>query len=480
MIATYCSNLAQHSLKYKFMPKHSLRKSKAEFNIDENISGMVAFTGQQKCVYLHYSKNLLQQSSTEITLFDDSFRCNSQPTDVRSIWRTSVGVKRQSQPFSVDDEPSAHSAPSQFDLAQWPHRTQYRDTSASSRECNVADVLAVQAISGMRGGAQSKLMLCDDSNLWVVKFKNNPQHPLVLVNELIATRMAESIGLPVPTTGIIDVGEWLIENSPQLYMDNASRGGRERCSSGLQFGSKFVGGLMPRQVIDFLPEERLQTLRNFGQFIGMLAFDKWTCNRDGRQVVYQRTSKERDYRAVFVDQGFCFGTPEWKFVDAPLQGIHACKRVYSEVTGWSDFEPWLARIERFDPQILWSIASSVPQEWYGGNQVQLECLVATLLQRRERVTELVDQFRKSDAHPFPRWKIKLRTCGIAPMRAKRIKPAMRAAGFLPDLITEKPRITYADATKTKRKSDDAWQQSALMNQTLFLPAQLNQWLVANF
>ncbi len=32
---------------------------------------------------------------------------------------------------------------------------------------------------------------------------------------------------------------------------------QERCLRGLQFGSRFVGGLMPGQVVDYLPEEML-------------------------------------------------------------------------------------------------------------------------------------------------------------------------------------------------------------------------------
>ena len=65
-------------------------------------------------------------------------------------------------------------------------------------ECWQLAVLAVQAIRRMRGGAQSQLMLGADGKLWVVKFQNNPQHLRVLANELIATRLAEAVGLTVP------------------------------------------------------------------------------------------------------------------------------------------------------------------------------------------------------------------------------------------------------------------------------------------
>ena len=48
-------------------------------------------------------------------------------------------------------------------------------------------------------------MRCSDGHLYVVKFQNNPQHLRVLANELLATRLAERVGLPVPVTEIVQV-----------------------------------------------------------------------------------------------------------------------------------------------------------------------------------------------------------------------------------------------------------------------------------
>ena len=64
---------------------------------------------------------------------------------------------------------------------------------------------AVQAIRRMRGGAQSQLMLGADGALWVVKFRNNPQGERVLANELLATRIAEAVGLTVPKSDVVEV-----------------------------------------------------------------------------------------------------------------------------------------------------------------------------------------------------------------------------------------------------------------------------------
>ena len=80
-------------------------------------------------------------------------------------------------------------------------------------------VIAVQQIRRMRGGAQRSPDAGLGRPTYVVKFQNNPQHLRVLANELYATRLAEAVGLSVPATEVVEVSEWLIENTPELYME---------------------------------------------------------------------------------------------------------------------------------------------------------------------------------------------------------------------------------------------------------------------
>jgi hypothetical protein len=262
-------------------------------------------------------------------------------------------------------------------------------------------VVAVQQVRRMRGGAQSHLMLGADDNLYVVKFQNNPQHLRVLANELLATRLAEAVGLTVPACEVIEVSAWLIENTAELDIELAR--GRERCRPGLQFGSRFVGGFMPGHLMDYLPEEMLLEVRNLREFAGMLAIDKWTGNANGRQAVFSKKTRERRYLATFIDQGYCFNAGEWRFTDAPLRGIYGRNAVYSDVAGWRSFEPWLERIETMASEKIWGIAETVPPEWYGGELAVLEQLVEQLILRRGRVRELISDFRESDRKPFPKW-----------------------------------------------------------------------------
>ena len=270
-------------------------------------------------------------------------------------------------------------------------------------------VLAVQQIRRMRGGAQGHLMLGGDGNAYVVKFQNNPQHIRVLVNELMATKLAAAVGLSAPACDVVDVTDWLIDNTSELDLDLGPR--RERCRAGLCFGSRLVGGLMPGHLFDYLPEEQLVEVKNFEEFAGILAFDKWTCNVNGRQAVYSKKPREKRYTATFIDYGYCFNAGEWIFRDAPLRGVFARNAVYRAVTGWPSFDPWLSRIEELEPQTIWEIAETVPPEWYEGDVSTLEALVEELVKRQGRVRELIDGFRESARAPFPNWGNKAEKAG---------------------------------------------------------------------
>ncbi len=262
-------------------------------------------------------------------------------------------------------------------------------------------VLAVQHIRKMRGGAQGQLMLGADGHAYVVKFQNNPQHLRVLANELMATKLAIAVGLSAPACDVLEVTDWLIDNTQDLEVDFGSR--RERCRAGHCFGSRLVGGLMPGHLLDYLPEEQLVEARNLEEFAGVLALDKWTCNTNGRQAVFTRKQREKRYTATFIDFGYCFNAGEWVFRDSPLRGVYARNAVYAGVTGWDNFEPWLSRIEALEPEAVWSIAETVPPEWYEGDAGAMETMVEHLLRRRSRVRELIDAFRESSREPFPNW-----------------------------------------------------------------------------
>src|SRR6185312_4733777 len=165
-------------------------------------------------------------------------------------------------------------------------------------------VPAVEHVRPMRGGAQSHLMRAEDGHYYVVKFTNNPQHIRVLANEWLAARLARGLGLPVPEIALIDVPPRLVDGSPGLVLRLS--GQMIPCASGLQFGSRFPTADPHAPIYDFLPEPGLELVANVADFAGMLVFDKWTCNCNGRQVIFCRARSRQPLRVYMVDQGFCF------------------------------------------------------------------------------------------------------------------------------------------------------------------------------
>ena len=272
----------------------------------------------------------------------------------------------------------------------------------------------------MRGGAQAHLMRCADDNYYVVKFQNNPQGRRILANELLGSRLAARMGLPVAGADTVEVRRGLIERTDDLVIQLGR--GREPCLAGLQFGSRFPGDPAATVVYDFLPDEQLREVGNLDAFAGVLVFDKWTCNTNGRQAVFFRPgegrrekvqglavaadsagARENRYSATMIDHGFCFNAGEWNFPDAPLRGIYARAMVYEGVRGMEAFEPWLARLEKLDEGALGEAAGEIPPEWYDGDLDALEKMLAQLERRRRLVPELIRGARKSSRNPFPNW-----------------------------------------------------------------------------
>ncbi|MBS1842526.1 MAG: phosphatidylinositol kinase [Acidobacteria bacterium] len=272
----------------------------------------------------------------------------------------------------------------------------------------MAMLRALGHIRRMRGGAQSHLMRCSDGHYYVVKFQNNPQHPRILVNELLGTFLAKHLGLPVTPVAVIEVSPELIRLTPELCVELPRA--RVPCSPGLQFGSRYPGDPHRVTMLDFLPDELLMQVSNLHEFAGMLVFDKWTCNTNGRQTLFfprelgDREQAERVYETVMIDQGFCFNAGEWTFPDAPLRGLYARNKVYSGIIGRESFDPWLERLEKnVSERLLHKLIGEIPPAWYADDLDSVNRLGEQLLRRRGRVPELILSARNTTRRPFPNW-----------------------------------------------------------------------------
>jgi hypothetical protein len=274
-------------------------------------------------------------------------------------------------------------------------------------------VQATRLIRKMRGGAQAHLLECDDGHFYVVKFRNNPQHRRILINEWIASVFLNYLQISTPPAAIVSLSAAFLEDNPNVYIQLGSH--HQAVEPGWHFGSRYPGDPGKIMVYDFLPDTLLDKVVNAGEFLGVLAFDKWMSNADARQSIFFRArlrqwpaGSEAAPRAGFVsqmmDHGYVFDGPHWKFSDSPLQGLYFRTNVYQSVRSWDDFQPWLDRVVYFPDEVVDAAQKQIPPEWVAGDAAALQSILEKLMSRRRRVPDLIRDSRGGRVNPFPDWK----------------------------------------------------------------------------
>jgi hypothetical protein len=270
-------------------------------------------------------------------------------------------------------------------------------------------LIAVRHVRKMRGGAQAHLLEADDGKWYVVKFRNNPQHRRILVNEALCSTLLRYLKISAPPTALIQVGAEFLAAHPECSLQLGTR--RVEIEPGWQFGSQYPGDPGKIAVYDFLPDALLSQVANLEDFRAILVFDKWVGNADGRQCVFYRAMVRRpdspgghaSFVARMIDHGFAFNGPHWDFPESALQGLYARKIVYQGVRTLKDFEPWLEQVVHFPEEVIDHAWKSIPPAWIEGEESALDRLLEQLYLRRTRLPALLGSCREAGTAPFPNW-----------------------------------------------------------------------------
>jgi hypothetical protein len=263
----------------------------------------------------------------------------------------------------------------------------------------------------MRGGAQAHLVEGQDGHFYVVKFRNNPQHRRILVNEWIASVFLRHLQIATPPTAMIDCSAEFLESNPEVHFQLGSK--RIPVDPGWHFGSRFPGDPTRLAVYDFLPDALLETVANVSEFLAVFVADKWLGNADSRQCIFFRATlrdavpdarRRAGFVAQMMDHGYVFDGPHWGFHDSPLQGLYFRPSVYSSVRSFRDFQPWLDRVIHFPEEVIDDAYKQIPSSWLNGDTNGLEALLEKLLDRRKRVPDLIEASRSARTNMFPNWK----------------------------------------------------------------------------
>jgi hypothetical protein len=275
-------------------------------------------------------------------------------------------------------------------------------------------ISARRLVRKMRGGAQAHLLEAADGNFYVVKFLGNPQHRRVLVNEVIASAILKYLQIAAPETTLIEVTAEFLRQNPDVGFMVAGR--NAPILPGWHFGSKYPGDPARTAVYDFVPDALLEKVNNLHDFLGCLAFDKWTGNADGRQSIffraplaewmpqYRGSPQKVGFVALMIDHGFLFNGPHWEFVSGVGYGVYMRRVVYAAVTGMEAFEPWLGRIRNFPDNVIDQALRQIPPDWIRGEEEELERTLLGLMKRRRMVPELIEELHASKGNPFLNWR----------------------------------------------------------------------------
>jgi hypothetical protein len=269
----------------------------------------------------------------------------------------------------------------------------------------------------LRGGAQAHLFACSDGNWYVTKFRQNPQHRRILVNEWIAAALLKQLAIAAPAAVEVELDEEILARDPSICLQCGS--GRIPVLPGTHFGSCYPGSPLTDAVYDYLPDKLVPEVANVSDFRGALVFDKWTCNADSRQAVFFRTrlrdylgdgpgggdgSMRKGFVAQMIDHGYIFAGPEWSFLDAPGTGLYLRESVYRGIRTLDDFQPWLERVIHFPEQEIDAAIRGVPRTWREGEEGEISRLLERLYERRALVPDLLAATIASKPQHFVDWK----------------------------------------------------------------------------
>ncbi len=265
----------------------------------------------------------------------------------------------------------------------------------------------------MRGGAQAHLVECDDGSAYVVKFQSNPQHRRILPNEMLASELLKFLQISAPETAIIELTDAFIKDSPEACVQLGAKAVPPE--PGWHFGSKFPGDPARTATYDFIPDQLLGKIHNLQDFLGVLVFDKWTGNSDGRQAIFFRAqisqwlpgAEENPRRMGFVgmmiDHGYILNGPHWELIHSPVQGLYTRKMVYNGVRSLDDFQPWLDRVVHFPEHVIDEALRHIPPDWLRDDDDAFDKVLNALYKRRKQVPDLIADARLAKVNPFANW-----------------------------------------------------------------------------
>jgi hypothetical protein len=225
------------------------------------------------------------------------------------------------------------------------------------------------------GGSGAQLYrVAENNDTYVVKLKGSQQGIRVLVNEYVAGRIGEIMGVPFGQHVLIEIPDSLLppHGEPNL----------PQSLPGVQFGTTYFENAQSDLTA-------LRQAQNFNQFPSVVVFDTFIALGNGRQhLVYPGPHSQngaRDTGAIF-DQGYAFGaTPNWS--SASLAANQNCSaldtlNLKTNFPTIAAYEPYIQMVEGLGEAQLQAIIVEIPLAEWQVTPDEANALVAWLDHRK--------------------------------------------------------------------------------------------------
>lgn len=206
-----------------------------------------------------------------------------------------------------------------------------------------------------RGGSESQLLRFDDKLNRVVKFPNNPQGLIVLVNEIIVSRIAEFLGVCCPKGDVVVVPQELIESEPRLRRSDG-----QKFVGGYCFGSDF------HEAMDDPGSASLARASNSPDLAGIVVLDTLCANgdRENNQGNLLLTTVAGNMKVMAIDHGHCFGHRWDEAIASIASGVRViCRNDFASHLQAQHFQPFLSKLRELDEEALKGLLDDLEGLW---------------------------------------------------------------------------------------------------------------------
>ena len=239
------------------------------------------------------------------------------------------------------------------------------------------------------------LNIGDRQTFAVVKFMNNPQGNLSLINEFCGARICQILGISLPQSGICEINrDTILDDEFRQKMKGFS------CHN---YGPAFYSEYIYRSTPFSAP---LLSRVDVRQLVNMMLFDHLVFNRDrhdgnvlfeiGKGFCFYLVDHSHIFKNDCIWDRYCFsqGIAENDFLDESI--YESNQEIYRQIILYASpsramFEDACKTFQQeLTPQVLHSIIGQIPSEWAEGHEEDVLALEGYLNYRVSHLPQITD------------------------------------------------------------------------------------------